>query len=73
MPAKKNTADHQILTALMTEILSYYEAQILREISKVIKYLLLTLLIVLASTERAFDLSHAQGIEQSRQKFFNWT
>ena len=68
-----NAADHQILTALMTEILSYYEAQLLREISTVIKDLLLTLIILLASSQIAFDLSHAQGIKHSRQKFFNWT
>ena len=66
--SQKDAVDRLTLAIPMTDLLSYYDAQLLREISTVKEGLLLTLAIPLASSQTAFDVYRAQLIPMPQQQ-----
>ena len=58
--SQKNAADRLTLAVPLKDLLSYYDAQLLTEVSSIEQGLLLTLSLPLASTQIAFDVYKAQ-------------
>ena len=64
--SQKDAADRLTLAIPMTDLLSYYDAQLLREVSTVNEGLLILLAIPLASSQTTFNVYHAQLVPMTQ-------